>query len=139
MITIKNNKLIIVAVFWILNIISNRNIVVTAARSRNNNNNNNPSRTNPIAHLEQQCLEEICTGNFDIYEKQNCIMKCISPTCWERFYGNNPLEDGEVDEVRKGRFNTCAATVSLSQPYFMGKENVTPKEREIRDSEWENR
>lgn len=39
---------------------------------------------------------------------ENCILRCVSPKCYDKVYGEDPLEEGEVDDVRGSRFRSCA-------------------------------
>ena len=38
----------------------------------------------------------------------NCVNKCISESCFDEIYGEEPLEDGEVDSKRSRLFQSCA-------------------------------
>uniref|UniRef100_A0A7S0RAH5 Uncharacterized protein n=1 Tax=Pyramimonas obovata TaxID=1411642 RepID=A0A7S0RAH5_9CHLO len=40
-------------------------------------------------------------------QKENCILKCVSDACYADVYGDDPLEDGEVDNVRGKSFRSC--------------------------------
>ena len=40
-------------------------------------------------------------------ERSNCIHRCISNSCFERVYGTQPLEDGEIDVARRRGFDKC--------------------------------
>jgi hypothetical protein len=37
----------------------------------------------------------------------NCVNNCTNPTCYEEVFASEPLEDGEVDELRQQSFVTC--------------------------------
>mmetsp|Transcript_31198 Transcript_31198/g.101743 ORF Transcript_31198/g.101743 Transcript_31198/m.101743 type:complete len:123 (-) Transcript_31198:41-409(-) len=39
---------------------------------------------------------------------ENCVLRCISSTCYHQVYGDDPLESGEVDSQRSRNFRTCA-------------------------------
>ena len=41
-------------------------------------------------------------------ENDNCINKCTSIQCFDKIYGDEPLEPGEVDFHRWRLFTTCA-------------------------------
>jgi hypothetical protein len=62
----------------------------------------------------------------------------MSPGCFTKVYGANPLEDGEVDEFRKGRFSMCFVSErrGSSSKQWKGEENVNLDERLTRDSDW---
>ena len=38
----------------------------------------------------------------------NCVLRCISETCYASVYGADALEEGEVDIVRGRTFRSCA-------------------------------
>ena len=40
-------------------------------------------------------------------ESMNCVMKCMSPSCYESIFSKNPLELGEVDFEREKEFGSC--------------------------------
>ena len=49
-----------------------------------------------------------CVGGTDAADRENCVLRCMSPPCYEETYGSDPLEDGEVDTVRGRKFRVCA-------------------------------
>mmetsp|Transcript_36722 Transcript_36722/g.117810 ORF Transcript_36722/g.117810 Transcript_36722/m.117810 type:complete len:121 (+) Transcript_36722:334-696(+) len=40
--------------------------------------------------------------------RANCVHECVSPRCYAQIYGDEPLEDGEVDAKRERAFTLCA-------------------------------
>ena len=44
--------------------------------------------------------------NYELEERQNCILNCISPKCYQKIYASNPLEEGEIDQ-RIQSFKGC--------------------------------
>lgn len=38
---------------------------------------------------------------------ENCLNRCVSEPCYVRVYGNEPLEEGEVDYTRSRAFLMC--------------------------------
>ncbi|QDZ20670.1 hypothetical protein HOP50_04g31920 [Chloropicon primus] len=50
-----------------------------------------------------------CTGGSDV-QKENCVLLCVSPECYEKIYGSDPLEEGELDTTRGRLFRTCVRT-----------------------------
>ncbi len=42
--------------------------------------------------------------------RENCVLKCVSPECYEKLYGNDPLEEGELDTTRGRLFRNCLKT-----------------------------
>ncbi|OQS00173.1 hypothetical protein THRCLA_21732 [Thraustotheca clavata] len=55
---------------------------------------------------KKYCTERDCSL-LDKYTNMNCVNMCLSPTCYERVYAEEPLEDGEVDDYRSYRFVSC--------------------------------
>ena len=45
------------------------------------------------------CERTTCS-TYNIDEGMNCVYRCLSPECYNTIYGNNPLEDGEIDNIR---------------------------------------
>ncbi|GAQ88219.1 hypothetical protein KFL_004100070 [Klebsormidium nitens] len=39
--------------------------------------------------------------------KENCILRCMNPECYEQVYGLDSLEEGEVDARRGKDFRMC--------------------------------
>jgi molecular chaperone DnaJ len=37
-------------------------------------------------------------------------LRCVSPECYEKLYGSDPLEEGELDTTRGRLFRTCVRT-----------------------------
>mmetsp|Transcript_38328 Transcript_38328/g.61501 ORF Transcript_38328/g.61501 Transcript_38328/m.61501 type:complete len:136 (-) Transcript_38328:213-620(-) len=46
--------------------------------------------------------------NASIIDLENCLLRCISHSCYDVVYGGDALEDGEVDIVRGRTFRSCA-------------------------------
>ena len=42
-----------------------------------------------------------------LVDRENCVLKCMEPECYEQIYGQDPLEEGEVDVVRGKAFRQC--------------------------------
>lgn len=40
-------------------------------------------------------------------EAMNCVNECISAQCNALIYAEEPLEDGEIDNVRDQKFRSC--------------------------------
>ncbi|KAK3244412.1 hypothetical protein CYMTET_45971 [Cymbomonas tetramitiformis] len=43
-------------------------------------------------------------------ERENCILRCVSTECYTEVYGDDALEEGEVDTIRGRNFRNCART-----------------------------
>ena len=80
--------------------------------------------------------ESYCVGGKSSDERNNCISKCLSPICFDKYYSAQPLEDGEVDEGRKLKFSNCVTIQFRERNTWKPEENVSEKERHMRDSEW---
>jgi len=66
-----------------------------------------PRRTAVEARrLRQQCETQVCNA-YITEENLNCISMCLSPACFQTVYGNEPLEDGELDFERAKLFDEC--------------------------------
>ncbi|CBK19717.2 uncharacterized protein [Blastocystis hominis] len=52
------------------------------------------------------CSQTSCK-EYSRYESMNCIHQCISEACYQKHYGKEPLEPGEVDEAREDEYITC--------------------------------
>lgn len=72
----------------------------------------NPSRGKKKKHefevrtLRSHCASQTCAA-FIPEEGMNCLLACVSPSCFARVYGLTPLEEGEVDVDRANAFETC--------------------------------
>jgi len=89
-------------------------------------------------HVMQQskCERTVC-GALAEDERKNCVAKCLSPACFDEHLGNDPLEDGQVDDMRQTRFNACAAfKFRVKDAGWNGDANVSPEERRLPDSQW---
>jgi hypothetical protein len=56
----------------------------------------------------RQCKETTC-AHIPEMENDNCINKCVSPSCFEEHFGgeNEPFEPGEIDYKRTRAVQTC--------------------------------
>ena len=43
-------------------------------------------------------------------EKENCVLRCTSQHCYDRVYGTDALEEGEIDNLRGRVFRACVRT-----------------------------
>ncbi|GBG64428.1 hypothetical protein CBR_g44313 [Chara braunii] len=67
---------------------------------------------NALTARREKCVQDValdstgtCTGS--LVDMENCVLKCMAPTCYGEIYGRDPLEEGEID-VRGRRFRRCA-------------------------------
>ncbi|KAL4434333.1 hypothetical protein ABPG75_000774 [Micractinium tetrahymenae] len=51
--------------------------------------------------LDGGCVDESGAG------LENCIRRCMSPSCYSLSYGEDALEEGEDDSLRGPRFRAC--------------------------------
>ncbi|GAV78156.1 hypothetical protein CFOL_v3_21624 [Cephalotus follicularis] len=47
--------------------------------------------------------------------KENCVLKCLSPPCYELIYENDPLEEGEKDFIRSQEYKYCMHKLSVGE------------------------
>ncbi|GFO19901.1 structural maintenance of chromosomes protein [Plakobranchus ocellatus] len=52
-----------------------------------------------------------CQGLWTV-EHTRCIRKCMSEFCYNELYGDDPLEEGEID-VRLNSFKGCLSQVKM--------------------------
>ena len=48
---------------------------------------------------KDECTQKIC-GHIPKDLNDNCVNQCFSITCFDKFYKESPLEDGEYDSRR---------------------------------------
>ncbi|XP_050385338.1 uncharacterized protein LOC126801898 [Argentina anserina] len=81
----------------------------------------------PITDIETrqkktQCYADIESGLWgwqcksSIIAKENCVLKCLSPTCYEVVYESDPLEEGEKDLIRGQEFKYCMHNLARNAP-----------------------
>ncbi|KAK6919841.1 Protein of unknown function DUF4787 [Dillenia turbinata] len=47
--------------------------------------------------------------------KENCALRCLSPSCYELVYESDPLEEGEKDLIRRQEYKYCMHRLSLGE------------------------
>mmetsp|Transcript_12052 Transcript_12052/g.15781 ORF Transcript_12052/g.15781 Transcript_12052/m.15781 type:complete len:128 (+) Transcript_12052:103-486(+) len=69
------------------------------------------SRKRNRGRLELKALLKECEQKGDCpgvpEENVNCFYDCLSPSCYDEIYGDNPLEPGEIDFDRYQKFEKC--------------------------------
>ena len=61
---------------------------------------------NMLADVSSAAMEwRHCSTSFILME--NCLLRCMSAQCYDEVYGNDALEEGEVDVVRSRKFRSC--------------------------------
>lgn len=58
--------------------------------------------------IKRQACEEKVNRALDAIERENKILECSSGVCYADIYGNDALEEGEIDTVRGRQFKNCA-------------------------------
>lgn len=56
----------------------------------------------------RECDASVTECEYEQYDRDNCVLRCISQPCFQSIYANDPLEDGEVDETRSRAYKKCA-------------------------------
>jgi len=59
-----------------------------------------------LSDVRKSCEMQACV-HFIPEEAMNCVQLCLSPTCYQTIYGDEPLEDGEIDIDRAKLFERC--------------------------------
>ncbi len=67
----------------------------------------NQNRDRAFRARRRECETQKCSG-MRPGTNMNCVNKCISESCFDEIYGEEPLEDGEVDSKRSRLFQSCA-------------------------------
>ncbi|CAM9744293.1 unnamed protein product [Discosporangium mesarthrocarpum] len=60
-----------------------------------------------LLERKRMCEKTQCAHLVPL-EGQNCINHCISEACYQSTFADEPLEDGEIDDVRTKKFRACA-------------------------------
>ncbi|KAI4312570.1 hypothetical protein MLD38_037375 [Melastoma candidum] len=47
--------------------------------------------------------------------KENCVLKCLSPACYELVYESDPLEEDEKDFIRGQEYRYCLQKSSMGE------------------------
>ena len=71
-------------------------------------------------------------------ERQNCVAKCTSETCWNNVYGHDEIEDGEIDTERQRAFISCTRKMFREERKRKDKERLDArKSKKINDAQKE--
>mmetsp|Transcript_45851 Transcript_45851/g.111672 ORF Transcript_45851/g.111672 Transcript_45851/m.111672 type:complete len:122 (-) Transcript_45851:323-688(-) len=68
----------------------------------------NPERA--LTELRRECENhDQCTQGLDLYAaaRRICIYRCMSDDCYQEVYGEDELEEGEIDSDRYRKFGEC--------------------------------
>ncbi|CAI9262316.1 unnamed protein product [Lactuca saligna] len=80
-----------------------------------------PISDTEVRQRKQNCYSDIELGYWgkqcksSMVAKENCALKCLSPTCYELIYESDPLEEGEKDYVRSQEYKYCMHRLSLGE------------------------
>ena len=74
----------------------------------------NQNRDRAFRARRRECETQTCSG-MQPGTNMNCVNQCISPSCFEEIYAEEPLEDGEVDSKRSRLFQNCARKSLVAQ------------------------
>ena len=67
----------------------------------------NQNRDRAFRARRRECETQTCAG-MQPGTNMNCVNECISQSCFDEIYAEEPLEDGEVDSKRSRLFQNCA-------------------------------
>uniref|UniRef100_A0A7N0UIP7 Uncharacterized protein n=1 Tax=Kalanchoe fedtschenkoi TaxID=63787 RepID=A0A7N0UIP7_KALFE len=76
---------------------------------------------NEVRRKKNECYSDIESGLWgwqckaSVIAKENCALKCLSPSCYELIYESDPLEEGEKDLVRGQEYKYCMHRASLGE------------------------
>ncbi|KAK4803653.1 hypothetical protein SAY86_003470 [Trapa natans] len=76
---------------------------------------------NEIRQKKNECYADVESGLWgwqcksSMIAKENCALKCLSPTCYELVYESDPLEEGEKDFIRSQEYKYCMHKLSLGE------------------------
>lgn len=80
-----------------------------------------PITDEEIREKKSTCYEDIENGLWgwqcmsSSIAKENCALRCLNAVCYEHIYGDDPLEEGEVDYKRGREFKFCMHRLSLGE------------------------
>ena len=89
---------------------------MTPAQKRKKRASQSNSLDREIAAKRAECLENVratwdgCESADDPSVLENCVLRCSSAACYAKVYGDDALEDGEVDTQRGRTFRSCSRT-----------------------------
>ena len=67
----------------------------------------NQNRDRAFRARRRECETQTCAG-MQPGTNMNCVNACISQSCFDEIYAEEPLKDGEVDSKRTRLFQSCA-------------------------------
>eukprot|EP00658_Telonema_sp_P-2_P067781 TRINITY_DN56717_c0_g1_i1.p2 TRINITY_DN56717_c0_g1~~TRINITY_DN56717_c0_g1_i1.p2 ORF type:complete len:128 (+),score=15.87 TRINITY_DN56717_c0_g1_i1:164-547(+) len=86
-------------------------VAVTLARNPGGNNKKKRRGSNrsdkEYRNAFSRCERAAPCDSLDAYEIPKCALKCVSTSCYEQVYGEDELEPGELDHMRRKSFKDC--------------------------------
>ncbi len=82
-------------------------LICSAVGNNKHNRNNNMAQQDRIWRSKKAICESSTCSHFNAPEAYNCINECVSKKCYTSVYSANPLEDGEIDNLREREFIKC--------------------------------
>lgn len=80
-----------------------------------------PISDSEIREKKNECYADIESGLWgwqcksSVIAKENCVLQCLSPPCYELVYESDPLEEGEKDFTRSQEYKYCMHRLSLGE------------------------
>ncbi|KAL5218059.1 hypothetical protein ABZP36_018743 [Zizania latifolia] len=80
-----------------------------------------PIADNEIREKKNACYTDVENGLWgwacrsSATEKENCVLRCLSPECYDLIYGGDPLEEGELDYIRGQEYKYCMYKSSFGE------------------------
>ncbi|CAJ2664869.1 unnamed protein product [Trifolium pratense] len=74
-----------------------------------------------VRNNKLQCYTDIDSGLWgsqcktSMIARENCALRCLSPSCYELIYESDPLEEGEKDFIRSQEYKYCMHKLSLGE------------------------
>jgi len=57
--------------------------------------------------VRRQACEQEAGPHLLPHERENIVLACVSQNCYQRIYGIDPLEEGEIDTMRGREYRSC--------------------------------
>eukprot|EP00252_Welwitschia_mirabilis_P015111 TRINITY_DN3326_c0_g2_i1.p2 TRINITY_DN3326_c0_g2~~TRINITY_DN3326_c0_g2_i1.p2 ORF type:complete len:120 (-),score=12.21 TRINITY_DN3326_c0_g2_i1:74-433(-) len=89
-----------------------------------------PLTDEEIRERKSRCYEDVQNGLWgwkcksSVAERENCALKCLDYDCYELIYGDDPIEEGEVDYKRGHEFKYCMVRLSAGDSIEKIKRNL---------------
>jgi len=79
----------------ILGVISDRGLAEAASKSKSKKGPRGPSMDREYGLLRESCTEKLKQDSPSCFEndatRENCVLECVSPTCYDQIYGKDPV------------------------------------------------